>query len=125
MSMSSKEVDRLLGAQEVAERTGLGEDAARELIKRLKPVRIGLGRRQLVKVRASVLEKWMATGGDDEWQRSTNEAESGGLADETATASVGAAARSSATNVRPRLLPRKSSKSSRWTPINPATKPAR
>ncbi|HMJ11614.1 MAG TPA: helix-turn-helix domain-containing protein [Polyangiaceae bacterium] len=122
---AAEKQERLLGAPEVAERLGVSEESARRIMKRLKLVRIGLGRRQLLKIRERELAKWIESGGDDEWQRCIDEDESGGLLASTDTANDGSAPRVRHMSALPRRSRPVLRKSSLLTPIVPGTKPAR
>lgn len=115
--------ERLLSVAAVAERLDISEDLARDVMKRLRPVRIGLGKRQLLRVRERVLDRWIQTGGDESWLTSSSEDASSGLKAKIATASGGTSRPSNETQNSPKLLPRSSVKSSFSTPIKPATKP--
>lgn len=55
---------QLLSTLEVAARLGVSEANARRIMRRLDLVRVGLGRRQLLKVRADEIERWVKAGGD-------------------------------------------------------------
>ena len=123
MGAAEKQQERLLGVPEVAAVLGISEDLARDLMKRLRPVRIGLGKRQLLKVRARVLERWIQTGGDESWLTSTYADESTGHEGKIDSESGGTAPRNSGTPEPPKLLRPSSSKSSFLTPIEPKTKP--
>jgi hypothetical protein len=57
-------LDRLMDVKEVAAALGVSEDLARDVMKRLRPVRIGTGPRPMIKIRERALERWINNGGD-------------------------------------------------------------
>lgn len=118
-----RESDRLLGPPEVAERLDISEESARRLIKRLKHVRIGLGRRQLLKLSERELTKFIESGGDNAWQDSIDEDESGGLRELTDSEKFGKRARAKRTRAQPSSSRPGLSKTTLLTPIVPRTKP--
>jgi hypothetical protein len=123
MEAARREV--LLGAEEVAERCGISVDLARDVMARLPHVRIGMGKRQLVKIRERVLERWIERGGDETWQRSTCAEQHGGPGDTIETGGGGVEQPIKPKSELRGLSQPRSSKNSRLTPITPATKASR
>lgn len=104
---------KLLTARQLAERWGISERNALDMIKRLPGrVVLGLGERRLYKLPIWVVEKFERAGGDEPWRvaetqsrdASTSEAASGGPGDTTQAASDGTPAPSSETKSQPNVL---------------------
>lgn len=127
---------KLLRVADVAERLGISKDLARDIVMRLKPVIIGVGRRKLVRLPERTLERWILNGGDacgvsNQSSTSTGEepqttaADAGGAGDTTETAGDGKRPPSSATSESLKKLRSKSRAKRHLGSIVPGTKPQR
>lgn len=119
----STEQERLLTADDIGEILGVSRSAAYELLARIPfHVRIGLGKRQQLRLPRWALDRWIKDGGD-KWpsSESSPEARTGTPKAATATASAGASPPSKLRAMPPPESPAGSS----WKELFPASKRSR